>query len=226
MKPILLFDIDGTLLNTKKSFTKEMIAEILRELGMQSLKINNRSFAGRTDRDIFFDLVSAHPEAETLYKEAKQLYLGYMRDHYCSDHANLIHGVAETVQYAQEQGFEIGLCTGNFRESAYYKVEAIGLEGAFEFGGFGCNHSNRNYLPQEAHREFVIMKGYEPQPQQYIIIGDTPNDIESAKYFGARSVSVSTGSFTKNELQKYHPNLLIDNLLLMKEWLHKQIEQH
>ncbi len=220
MKPILLFDIDGTLLNTKNSFTKELIYNILKELDLQSLKVNNNSFAGRTDRDIFYDLVSGLPKADSLYEHAKQLYINYMREHYSPEQADLIEGAAESVQFAREQGLETGLCTGNFRESAFIKIEAIGLGDAFEFGGFGCNHSDRNYLPQEAHREFVEMKGYEPQPQQYVIIGDTPNDIRSARFFGAKSVSVTTGSFTKNELLRHEPDLLIDNLIQMQNWLH------
>jgi phosphoglycolate phosphatase len=221
MKPILLFDIDGTLINIKKSFTRELIAEICKELNINPLEIKKYSFAGRTDRDIFYDFVSHHPESENLYIKVKELYLSLMKNHFSDEHADIIDGALEAVQFARENDLETGLCTGNFRESAYYKVEAVGLKGMFEFGGFGCNHEDRKHLPAEAHHDFVKTKGYEPEPGQYIIIGDTPNDIQSAKYFGARSVSVSTGTFGKDELQKHNPDLLIENLTQMIDWMHQ-----
>ena len=222
MKPILLFDIDGTLINIKKSFTRELIAEICKELNIDPGEIKKYSFAGRTDRDIFYDFVSHLPESEKLYIKVKELYLYLMKNHFSNEHADVIDGAMETVQFARENNIEIGLCTGNFRESAFYKVEAVGLKNVFDFGGFGCNHADRKHLPGEAHQDFMKTKGYEPEPANYIIIGDTPNDIHSAKYFGARSVSVSSGSFGKDQLQKHNPDLLIDNLVQMIDWIHQK----
>jgi phosphoglycolate phosphatase len=50
------------------------------------------------------------------------------------------------------------------------------------------------------------------------VIGDTPNDIRCAKYFGARAVSVATGSFSRNQLEKHDPDLLLENLGEVSDW--------
>jgi phosphoglycolate phosphatase len=218
MKPILLFDIDGTLLNVRKSFMKDLIAEILRELSISPDEIEKRSFAGRTDRDIFSELVSFSSAADELYQEAKRMYLELMEKNFSSGEAIVIDGAREAVLSAVDAGLEVGLCTGNFRESAYVKVEAAGFTDLFEFGGFGCNHTDRAYLPQEAHKNFVEVHGYAPEPEQYLVIGDTPNDIRCAKHFGAKSVSVTTGSFNRDQLKKHDPDLLLENLQEVEDW--------
>ncbi len=218
MKPILLFDIDGTLLNVKKPFMTDLISEILNELRISPGKIRKRSFAGRTDRDIFSELVSFSPRRNEMYDQAKALYLERMKENFSPADAEVIDGAGEAVYGALEAGLEVGLCTGNFRESAYYKVEAAGFLDIFEFGGFGCHHEDRIHLPGQAHKNFVDVRGYEPEPHQYFVIGDTPNDIRCAKYFGARAVSVATGSFNRDQLEKHDPDLLLENLREITDW--------
>jgi phosphoglycolate phosphatase len=164
MKPILLFDIDGTLINVKKSFMSDLIAGILKELSISPDLIKKRSFAGRTDRDIFSELVSFSPLSDELYADVKKLYLAMMEEHFSASDAELIDGASDAVNQALESGLDVGLCTGNFKESAYYKVEAAGFRDVFEFGGFGCHHEDRIYLPEEAHKSYMEVKGDEPEP--------------------------------------------------------------
>jgi phosphoglycolate phosphatase-like HAD superfamily hydrolase len=50
-------------------------------------------------------------------------------------------------------------------------------------------------------------------PSQFIVIGDTPNDIACARHFGARSVAVATGRNNSPELlQSHQPDVLLLNL--------------
>lgn len=219
MKPILLFDIDGTLLNVDHSFIKTLIDTMLDEMGLLTLPVKSRTFAGRTDRDIFYDLVSSSDNAEELYQEVKERYLSYMKNHFSNENVSVIEGVEELVDFVVKENYPIGLCTGNYRESAFIKVESAGFKDIFTFGGFGCNHADRAYLPGEAHEEYVMLSGKIPNPDQYIIIGDTPNDIRCAKHFGAKVVSVSTGSYGETELKQYQPDLHLRNLNELIDYL-------
>lgn len=223
MKPILLFDIDGTLMHVKKPFIKKVIAEILYEFEIDPnpLQSNTFSFAGRTDREIFTKLV-ANREPE-LYIKVKNKYLDYMENHFSGEHTKVIDGAEDVVNFGREAGYRMGLCTGNFRESAFRKIEAAGFGNLFSFGGFGCNHTDRKHLPGEASKDFSKLHGFEPEPHQFIVIGDTPNDIRCAKHFGATSVAVSTGSYTGAELLKTNPDLLISDLRELTDWLKRKV---
>lgn len=215
MKRIILFDVDGTLLNVEKSFINRLVENVLTKITGPDIDFKNIPFAGRTDRDIFEELVSIisadNKSPEVGFQELKQAYLEYVDQKMEYRDVKPIKGAEEAIRLSVENGYDIGLCTGNFRETAYKKVEAAGFENVFSFGGFGCNHADRKYLPDEAHKEFVALKGFEPKREQYVVIGDTPNDIRCAKHFGAVSVAVTTGSFGADQLQTYNPDLLVEN---------------
>jgi phosphoglycolate phosphatase-like HAD superfamily hydrolase len=50
-------------------------------------------------------------------------------------------------------------------------------------------------------------------PEQFIVIGDTPNDIDCARHFGARAVAVGTGRFySTEEIVACEPDALLPDL--------------
>lgn len=216
MKPILLFDIDGTLLHVKKSFMQDVTHAVITDLGLSRRQLSEISFAGRTDRDIFseiVELISHEPDKKrVLFAEIKKAYLSVLLQELKPEMIDVIDGAMETVHLAVERGLHVGLCTGNFREAAHKKVEAAGLANVFLFGGFGCKHSDRKHLPEAAHREYIEFSGLQPEKDAYVIIGDTPNDVRSAKFFGAKSVAVTTGSFNSAHLRASEPDHIVDSL--------------
>jgi len=50
-------------------------------------------------------------------------------------------------------------------------------------------------------------------PEQFIVLGDTPNDIGCAQHFGARSVALGTGRFySKEELLECQPDAFLPDV--------------
>ncbi len=217
--PILLYDIDGTLLNVHSDFIFEIIEEQLKQFGIKKNEATSRSFAGRTDRGIFMELIGDMPDAHLLLHQVMENYANAMSQNLSSNHMSVHNGAIESVNDAASLNIPIGLCTGNVRKVAMKKVQAAGLHGIFSFGGFGEASENRNDLPGEADREYKSQYDHQPEPSQYVIIGDTPNDIRCAKYFGAKSVAVTTGGFTAKELERHEPDLIVDSLHDPKTWL-------
>ena len=53
----------------------------------------------------------------------------------------------------------------------------------------------------------------ELHPSQFIVIGDTPDDIACARHFGARSVAVATGHlYGVDELLACQPDAVLPDL--------------
>lgn len=222
MKPVILFDIDGTLLDVKRDFLFSVIKSLLNELNIEKPKSPSRSFAGRTDRGIFTELIGEHDEKEIIFEQFRKRYIEEMLNGLSSKQIKRYEGASEVVDYAIENGYKVGLCTGNFREVAYAKIRTAGFdEELFPFGGFGCHHENRNYLPGLAHREYSKQFNHAPPPEHYLVIGDTPNDIRCARYFGARVIAVTTGHFSREELYDHKPDLILDSLEKPQNWLEK-----
>ena len=217
--PILLYDIDGTILNVHSDFIIGIIEEQLNEFGISKSNAKSRSFAGRTDRGIFMELVGDMPHGDSLFHEVMENYAHAMTQKLSHSQMVVHDGAIESVHEAVSLNIPVGLCTGNIRRVAMKKVQEAGLQGIFSFGGFGEVSENRNDLPGEADREYKSKFKEEPLPSQYVIIGDTPNDIRCAKYFGAKSVAVTTGGYSESELASHQPDLIVESLHEPERWL-------
>jgi len=124
----------------------------------------------------------------------------------------VLPGVRETLQALTEHPrYESALVTGNIKPMAYLKMELVGLDKYFTLpGAFGDESHDRRDLPALAAERIRKHLQMDLAPEQFIVIGDTPNDIECAKHFGARSLAVDTGRFyTTNDLNACQPDALL-----------------
>lgn len=198
---------------------KNLLAEIFDELNLKPPPMKGLEFAGRTDKGIFVDLISHLPDKKQAFLAVKQRYTEYMEKRLTASDIQILDGAEEALTKAAEMGMEMGLCTGNFKEVAWKKIETAGLKDFFSFGGFGCNHTDRRYLPDEAHQSYVHLSGEIPRPERYVVIGDTPSDIHCARHFGARVVAVTTGNFNEKTLRSHAPDFILPGLAEASQWI-------
>lgn len=218
---LLLFDIDGTLLSVKRGFMHQLISRLLEEFNMPGVDLSQQYFAGRTDHDIFYSILKMGTTevSESLFHSFKNAYIRTLQKELLPAYVRLLSHVNDVISYCSDQKFHYGLLTGNFRESAYIKLQKAGIDRHFTFGVFGSDHSSRNELPAiarstaEKHfkRSFV--------PRDLVIIGDTPKDIDCARHYGAVSVAVATGTYSYNELLRHKPDILLSDLATPSDWL-------
>ena len=106
----------------------------------------------------------------------------------------LLPGVRETLQAVHEHPrYRSALLTGNIEQAAYLKMELVGLSEFFDLpGAFGDESHDRRDLPALAYERICKHLQLDLAREQFIVIGDTPNDIDCAKHFGARSLAVGT----------------------------------
>jgi len=136
-----------------------------------------------------------------------------------SDGAHVIEaipGASEVLQAVHEHPrYLSALLTGNIEPAAHLKVEVAGLANFFTLpGAFGDESFDRRDLPAKAVQRINRHLGLELPPEQFIVIGDTPNDIACARHFGTRVVAVATGRIhSAEELRVLQPDALLPNLL-------------
>jgi phosphoglycolate phosphatase-like HAD superfamily hydrolase len=127
----------------------------------------------------------------------------------------VLDGVRETLTATKNHSrFYNALLTGNLPIAAQMKLERVGLWNFFELPGtFGNESHNRSDLPAIAAERVNNALDVELKPSQFIVIGDTPNDIACARHFGARAVAVATGRNNPPELLLDHkPDALLRSL--------------
>lgn len=222
---VILFDIDGTLLTVESSFNRPLLRSIISQVGIDYDGLESDSFAGRTDHDILTSFLENHGYDQNLYQKLKSVYLNRLSSEITADHIRKHSHVDEAIEYFSQEGFIPGLLTGNFPIAAEVKLSTVSIDLNYKIGAFGDFHKDRNMLPQLALDKAEQLLDIEADPQRFVIIGDTPRDIECAKSNGMKSVAVTTGSFNREQLEIHHPDLIIDSLQNPQFWFEELVSQ-
>jgi phosphoglycolate phosphatase-like HAD superfamily hydrolase len=106
----------------------------------------------------------------------------------------------------------LALLTGNLRRGGELKLQRYGLWDYFEFGAFADDHADRNELGAFARSRAKEKHAADFAVAQIDVIGDTGHDIACGKIFGARTIAVATGTWTRERLAEHSPDFLFDDL--------------
>ena len=215
---VILFDIDGTLLTVDRKFNRPLIRSILNGLNINYPDMEKEGFSGRTDHDILSSFLLHHDFDENLYQKLKSEYLKKTETEMFSEHVIRHNYVDEAISFFDEQDAYIGLLTGKYPSAAKAKLRVADINYDFKFGAYGEFDKDRNQLPLIALRKVEQELGIDPDPSKFIIIGDTPRDVECAKFAGMKCVAVTTGRFTKSELEPLGPDIIISDLSKPEKW--------
>ena len=217
-RPVLLFDIDGTLVSTGGAGRLAM-ATAFTKLHGRCDQVDGVPFSGRTDRVIGRDLLLAHglSDSSTTWELFRDAYLQELPSALEVSAGEVLPGVLPLLQeLAEYQAVAIGLLTGNLRDGARLKLGYYGIDGFFAFGGFGDEHFERNDVARDAFSAARSAVGGNLEPANVWVIGDTPLDIGCARAIGAKVLAVATGQYSMDELRKEKPDLLAENLREIK----------
>jgi phosphoglycolate phosphatase len=211
---LLLFDIDGTLLHTN-GLGRRSVEAVLRTLLGRPVPTEPVSFSGKTDPQVFRELLQGEVEAEALDETvaaALDAYQDEMRRRIGKADVVMLPGVRPLLDHLATTGAPLGLLTGNLEPMAYLKLARLGLDGFFAFGAFGSDHEDRNCLAPVAVARAEAHAGRRYAGREVVVIGDTPRDIACGNAVGAFTVAVATGHFDRDALAAHGPDLLLDSL--------------
>jgi phosphoglycolate phosphatase-like HAD superfamily hydrolase len=223
---LLLFDIDGTLLRVNGG-VHQAVAEAIERVTGNGLSTDGVSFAGRTDLEIFRDVLvtSGVPNPDGRLHDVIARYAEIAQDTIHADHVEALPGVSPLLsELASRDDVFLGLVTGNVEAIAFHKLRHAGLADYFPVGAFGSDHADRAELPPLALRRASQHVEQPFSAEQTVIIGDTRHDIHCAQAAGIRSVAVCTGRFSRSELAAHTPDVLLNNLSDGRRFIERILE--
>jgi phosphoglycolate phosphatase-like HAD superfamily hydrolase len=224
---LLLFDIDGTLLQGATRAHAQALREAAAAVHGVAPLVGDVEVAGRTDAAIARDLLLAggvaaadvDARASRVLDETVAAYERLAPD----DLSEFVApGVPELLSAlaARPGDFRLSLVTGNVEPIAHLKLGRAGIGGYFARGqgGFGSDDEDRSALP-------AIARGRASTPpwprERTVVIGDTPRDIACARADSVRVAAVTTGHFRADALAA--ADAVVDDaralLPVLEDWL-------
>ncbi len=201
----ILFDIDGTLVSTGGAGATSWRLAFDELYGIPA-DIKEFTDTGMTDPEVgrktFAAVLHRSPEPQEFAKllERRLHHLRHAVEE--SDGYKVLPGAVELLDQLLDEGYLLGLVTGNLEAAAHIKLHRAHLNRFFSFGGYGSDSSDRGELTRVALQRAGLVFGALVAPEQALVVGDTPNDVRGAHAAGIECVGVGSHRYTIDELRE------------------------
>ncbi|SEO58835.1 HAD-IA family hydrolase [Propionispora vibrioides] len=200
---LILFDLDGTLLDTMKLITTSYQITIRHFTGKTVEAAHISKLVGTSIHNILSHF-AVEPTAETIgfYKKTSAA----MHD----DMVLIYPGVSETLQLLKEKQVSIGLVTSKIKDLAAMGLALFSLEPFFDV--LVCMEDTTKHKPDpepvlEACRRLAVR-----DLSRVLMVGDSPFDIRCAKRAGVKTAVVTWSDFSPEELAAEEPDYTIASM--------------
>ena len=210
----VLWDIDGTLVQSGGVAARAFLDAVAEVTGLRPTA-ERRDYGGRLDpeiADMLLAAVGAKPARIGAVLDVLQRLvaerLGELRAQ-----TTTYPGVDALLAKLADAGVRQTVVTGNIAAVARHKLEAGGLIPpiAPDVGGYGDSAPDRAAVARVALGRLAAA-GWQPEPDQVWIVGDTPRDLACARAVGVRCALVATGRNTVEQLTGLGADIVLPDL--------------
>lgn len=227
----VLFDLDGTLIDTTQSILESFKHTIFYFTGTVPQEDEIRPYMGLPLTDQFSILLPGKEE------EACKIYV----EHNTAIHPEYVKaypGVSETLKILRNSGVRLGLVTSKRRPTAVLGLTIAGIQDSFHATVFYEDTDRHKPHPAPILKTLEIMACNEPDwyssdNLRILVVGDSPTDIKAAKNaqvalrkFSSntqqaailrpevkiQSAGVTYGAYRKEDVEKEKPDYLITDI--------------
>lgn len=205
MKKLVIFDLDGTLLNTYADIaaaTNQALAK--RGYPTHSVEVI-RSFVGNGINKLFERALPEGHKGEFL--EIRKDFIPYYNQH-GTDFTFPFEGITETLYTMQRMGLKIGVASNKYEQATKHLIECY-----FPEINFSAVIGQREGVPVKPDPGVVdeIMNLADIQDKSEVLyVGDSGVDMQTARNAGVDAVGVTWGCRTREELESFNPKAVVD----------------
>jgi HAD superfamily hydrolase (TIGR01509 family) len=204
----LAFDFDGTLVDISKPYSMAF-NETLRNFGLPLTDPFELYRRGAVDLKAQFAEVFSRVDADKnllqkclkMYREIyKQIHLKYLKR---------FDKALDTVKELHSRGFKLALIGGRPISEVEPELKFLGIRDYLDLVLTTENVNRPKPAPDIVQRAAEF---WNISPRQILVVGDSPDDIASAKSAGAFSAGICSGYFSKEAIAKAKPDFLLDSV--------------
>lgn len=201
---MVAFDLDGTLVDAYPAIV-ESVNHALMTLGLvqQSVDVIRRA-VGHGD----LELLKAFLPAKDDGQEAVRIY----RNHHpeaLRRGASFLPGGKELLEHLSRQGYILAIATNRPSPFTHVILEHLKMESYFET--VLCADQVARPKPA-ADILTTLMHRHDVTPDEMLYVGDMTVDARAGRAAGVRTVIVTTGSSSREEIQQEFPYRMVDGL--------------
>lgn len=205
MKKIVIFDLDGTLLNTITDLATAT-NQALKYFGYPTHPIEAyRFFVGNGINKLFERALPENKRTEQNILRIRSRFLPYYNEHN-TDLSSPYPGISEVLHALQSKGIQLAVASNKYH-SATEKLIAH----YFPTIRFEVVLGQREGIPVKPDPTIVtdILRATGLTVQQALYVGDSGVDMQTALRAGVDAVGVDWGFRPRTELEAFHPKAII-----------------
>ncbi|MCV9888113.1 pyrophosphatase PpaX [Metabacillus halosaccharovorans] len=198
----LLFDLDGTLINTNELIIESFLHTLHSYYPDQYKRDDVLPFIGPTLYDTF---TSINPEKT---EEMVKVYRKFNHE----QHDTLVteyETVFETIKTLKEHGFKLGIVTTKIRDTVNMGLKLTKLDQFFDVVVTLDDVENAKPHPEPVLNALAQL---DSKPEEAIMVGDNHHDVEAGKNAGTKTAGVSWSIKGREYISSHNPDYLLERM--------------
>lgn len=199
---VVIFDLDGTLLNTDLLIFKSFEHVFKKYFPNYQLSEEELlSFLGPSLKDSFSKYVK-----ENKVDELIDCYREYNHKHH-EDFVTIYPHVEEVLKELKSKDYKLAVVTTKYRDAAYIGLDLFNISKYFDVVIGMDNVKKVKPDPEGIYNAMTITNC-----QKAVMIGDNVSDIQSGKNANIYTIGVKWSPKGYQQMLKLHPDLMIDDM--------------
>lgn len=206
MKKIIIFDLDGTLLDT----IADLATATNQALSLFGYPIHEtdayRFFVGNGINKLFERALPEGARSEENIQKIRSEFIPFYNFHN-ADLSRPYPGIPALLNTLQEKGMKIAVASNKYQEATRKLVHQF-----FPDIDFIEVLGQREGVPSKPHPQvvFEIMEKAGVNASETVYVGDSCVDMQTGKNAGVTTIGVSWGFRPRTELESYQPDFIAD----------------
>ena len=199
----ILFDLDGTLLNTLKDLN-EATNHTLSKFKLPPISITQtRNFIGNGVKKL---LVRAAFNANIDYELAYETFKEYYKSH-IKDYTTVYDGIIDVLIYLKQKNIKISVTSNKYQEGVSILVNYL----LNPYIDVALGSSDNVKVKPHPDMVNIALNSLKVNNEECLFVGDSDVDIITGKTNNIKTVGVTWGYKDKHILVNEKPDYLIDN---------------